>query len=401
MGEDRSTAEIRQASTRRAHLALREAEQPLSIAELVAATGLSRPTVLIVVEDLAARGLVIPAAPAEEPGPGRPARRLRLAPDAAHVAGLDIGARSVRTVRADLAGTVLARGTVALDPEDLLGSLRRALGEIDAGADAGPLGAVGLSVPGLLTADGSVGSSLALPALAGRDLARELAEELGAPVVLENDVKLAALAEHRLGAEADGPAADGLVLLRIGHRISVAITVHGRILQGAYRLAGELGTQRGMRWTASSRRGRLVWSTGDEARPLLERAARGDADAQQEIRAFCEEIAPRLAGLLLAVDPEIVVVGGGLSRAGETLLAPLREALELQLLGPGRPRLVPAALPADGSLVGALGRAFEHGSTDLVGVPDVPAPWERIRRTLHPDPLTPDPQTSTDHEGRR
>ncbi|MEE1618344.1 ROK family protein [Brachybacterium sp. J153] len=401
MGEDRSTAEIRQASTRRAHLALREAEQPLSIAELVAATGLSRPTVLSVLDDLTARGLVVPAAPAEEPGPGRPARRLRLDPDAAHVAGLDLGARSVRAVLADLTGTVLARSTVGLDPEDLLGSLRHALEEVDAGPDAAPLGAVGLSVPGLLAADGSVGSSLALPALAGRDLARELAEVLEAPVVLENDVKLAALAEHRLGAEADGPAADGLVLLRIGHRISVAIMVHGQILQGAHRLAGELGTQRGMRWTAGSRRGRLVWSTGDEARPLLERAATGDADAQQEVRAFCEEIAPRLAGLLLAVDPEMVVVGGGLSRAGEALLGPLRAALGSQLTGPGRPRLVPAALPADGSLVGALGRGFEHGSARIVGVPDVPAPWERIRRTLPSDPLTPDPRTSTDPEGRR
>src|SRR5699024_12329480 len=72
-----------------------------------------------------------------------------------------------------------------------------------------------------------------------------------------------------------------------------------------------------MRWTDSSVRGRLTWSTGDDAQELLERAAAGDAGAIQEIEEFCAQIAPRLATVLLTVDPERVVVGGGLSRAGE------------------------------------------------------------------------------------
>src|SRR5699024_9146146 len=137
-----------------------------------------------------------------------------------------------------------------------------------------------------------------------------------------NDIKLAALAEHHLGDDAES-----ILFVQLGHRISVASILGGTILQGAHRLAGELGSQRGMRWTDASTRGRLQWSTGEEARPLLERAAQGEVAAQREIEEFCAQIAPRLATVLLTLDPERVVVGGGLSRAGETLLEPLRRAL--------------------------------------------------------------------------
>ena len=193
--------------------------------------------------------------------------------------------------------------------------------------------AVGVAVPGILDPAGHVSRSLAAPALEGVDLAGALAERLGCPVEVDNDIKLAALAEHHLG-----PAADSIVLLQLGHRVSVAVIVGGAILQGAHRLAGELGSQRGMRWTDSSVRGRLTWSTGDDAQELLERAAAGDPGAVQEVEEFCAQIAPRLATVLLTVDPERVVVGGGLSRAGETLLAPLRRAVGRLLMTEHAPR---------------------------------------------------------------
>ncbi|MFC0672925.1 ROK family transcriptional regulator [Brachybacterium hainanense] len=371
-GVDSSPASIRHATTRSCYLALRDSATPLSVAELVAATGLSRPTVDSVLTDLQATGLVVPAAPGGEGAPGRPARRVVVDPAAAQVAALDIGARTIRCVLTDAAGAVQARSAVPVDLADIGACMLRAIAET-----GGEPRAVGVAAPGLLAADGTIAQSLALPELVGRDLAGDLERALGCPVTLENDIKLAAYAEHHLG-----PDADSLVLVQIGHRISVGLVVGGQILQGAHRLAGELGTQRGMRWTRSSQRGRLVWSTGDEARPLLESAATGESEAVAEIARFCDEIAPRLAGLLLAVDPELLVIGGGLSRAGETLLHPLRAAIEHQLMAPGRPRVLAAALPTDGSLIGALGRAFEHGSPALLGVPGIPPPWHRLREAL-------------------
>lgn len=366
-----SPSAVRAANARDCLLALRSASGPLTVGELASTTGLSRPTVDAVLQDLLAAGSAAPAPATQAAGAGRPARRFTFAPSAALVAGLDIGARSVRCLVTDLAGVEIARSTVALDPSAPLDALVAALE-----ATGEQVGAMGVAAPGIVAADGRVTQSLAAPSLVGLDLAAQLEEQLGCPVGVENDIKLAALAEHHLGEDAES-----MLFVQLGHRISVAAILGGRILQGAHRLAGELGTQRGMRWTASSERGRLTWSTGIEAQPLLERAAAGDAAARAEVEEFCAEIAPRLATVLLTLDPERVVVGGGLSRAGETLMGPLRAALDHLLMTEDRPALVTAHLTTDGALVGALGLAFDLGSAALHGVPGVPAPWTRLPPT--------------------
>ena len=363
---------IRSTNARDCFLALRGSSGPLTLAELAAATGLSRPTVDAVLQDLAVAGTVVPAAAVPSGGAGRPARRVAFAPSAATVAALDIGARSVRCLVTDLAGAELARTEVPL-PD---GAPLDALSEAIALTGHRP-GAVGVAAPGIVTADGRITQSLAAPGLVGLDLAEHLAQRLELPVIVDNDIKLAALAEHHLGEDAGS-----MLFVQLGHRISVAAILEGRILQGAHRLAGELGSQRGMRWTASSERGRLVWSTGTEAQPLLERAADGEEAARAEIEEFCEEIAPRLATVLLTLDPARIVVGGGLSRAGETLLDPLRRAIDHRLMTEQTPELVAARLTTDGALAGALGAAFRHGSAQLTGVPDVPAPWPRLGASL-------------------
>lgn len=367
-----SPSAVRHANARDCLLALRGAPAPLTLAELAAATGLSRPTVDAVLQDLTAAGVAVPAAPAPSGGAGRPARRVAFAPSAGSVAALDIGARTVRCLVTDLAGTALARSEVPLPAEAPLEALAAAIARTGHRPDA-----VGVAAPGIVTADGRIGQSLAAPALVGLDLAARLEERLDRPVVVDNDIKLAALAEHHLGEEAES-----MLFVQLGHRISVAAILEGRILQGAHRLAGELGSQRGMRWTTTSERGRLVWSTGTEAKPLLERAAAGEQEARAEVEKFCAEIAPRLTTVLLTLDPARVVVGGGLSRAGGTLLTPLREAVDHLLMTEHAPALAAARLTTDGALAGALGAAFRHGSTRLAGVPDVPAPWAGLAAGL-------------------
>ncbi|ATG50593.1 transcriptional regulator [Brachybacterium vulturis] len=363
---------VRLANARDCVVVLREAAAALSLAELASATGLSRPTVEAVLEDLRATGLVAPAPAATPGGAGRPARRFGFDASAATVAAFDIGTSTVRCLVSDAAGRVLARGSAPATGSDPLAPLTQALHETRTTPTA-----VGVAVPGILGPDGRITRSLAVPDLEGLDLGVMLADRLGCPVAVENDIKLAALAEHHLA-----PPAHSIVLLQLGHRISVAVVVGGEILQGAHRLAGELGSQRGMRWTDSSVRGRLTWSTGDDGRRLLERAAAGDAAAQAEVEEFCTQIAPRLATVLLTVDPERVVVGGGLSRAGETLLAPLRRAVGRLLMTEHAPELVPARLTTDGALIGALGLGFAHGSSQITGIPEVPAPWHRLHATL-------------------
>src|SRR5699024_754179 len=200
-------------------------------------------------------------------------RRLPCASAAAAAAARAVGSRTLLCCAADAAGRMLARAEAPMQGPDPIAPLVQAV----RGTGLAP-SAVGVAVPGILDPAGRVSRSLAVPALEGIDIAGTLAERLGCPVEVENDIKLAALAEHHLV-----PGAEGTVLLQLGHRVSGAVIIDGAIRQGAHRLAGELGSQRGMRWTDSSVRGRLTWSTGDDAQELLERAAAGDLDAVQEI----------------------------------------------------------------------------------------------------------------------
>ena len=247
---------------------------------------------------------------------------------------------------------------------------------------------VGLAVPGRIDHDHRLADSPVLSEWAGVDLRAELSRRLGCPVVVENDLHLAALAEHQLGQ-----APDDLIYLRLGRRIEVAIMVGGRVLQGSHRLAGDLDAQRGVRWAASYDRGGLNWSTGREAKPVFERAARGDRAAVEEIDDFCRQIAPRLATLMLALDPKTVIVGGGLSKAGHLLLDPLRREIDHQLTTSQHPDLVLAELGGEGAQTGAIGYAFEQGSEQIFGIAAMTAPWCRLREQARTYPRLP---TGTD-----
>lgn len=387
---DQAAVAVRQSNARGCLLALRDSPAPLTVAEVAARTGLSRPTADAVLQGLVLAGPVALAPPVETTVRGRPARRFGFDPSAATVAAVDIGSRTIHCLLADAGGAITVRQSAPVDPAggasrlDTVVDLLHASGEeLDRRRrredDHAPVdrpyrvAAVGVAVPGILTGDGRVTQSLAIPDLVGVDIRAELGARLGCPVIVENDIKLAAYAEHHLG-----PPASTMTYLDFGHRISVALIVEGKILQGSHRLAGELGSQRGMRWTRSSRRGRLRWSTGDTAEQLFIRAAAGEREAIREIDRFCAEVAPRIAAVLLTIDPDLVVVGGGLARAGSTLLDPLRENVHQLLITAEKPDLVAARLTSEGAAIGALGYAFEEHSTAVFGVSAVPPSWHRF-----------------------
>ena len=195
-----------------------------------------------VLQDLADSGALLLASPAVDRGgrPGRPARRFALDPSERDRRRRGSRRASVTCLVSDAVGTVLARTTVPAETETISPPPKRpfAAPVMLRNASASPC-------PASSAADGRIAQSLALPDLVGRDLAAELAQRLGAEVVVENDIKLAALAERHLG-----PPAESIAYVQIGHRISLALILDGRILQGSHRLAGELGSQRGMRWTS-------------------------------------------------------------------------------------------------------------------------------------------------------
>lgn len=396
---DVAAAAVRRANARDCLTILLEATTPLTVGELAIRSGLSRPTVDAVLQGLIEAGPVRASQPPECHSPGRPARRFVADPMSALVAGVGVAPGSIRCLVTDAAGRIVARTRTSLDPaasQDRLDAVAAAITAAVAAAcadddqpeddqpedrPASRLAMVGLAVPAILDHDHRVARSVRLPEWTGVDLGAELSQRLGCPVAVENDLRLAALAEHHIGG-----TAENMIFVQLGRRISVAMMVGGRILHGSHRMAGELGAQRGLCWTTTYDQGGLNWSTGREAKPLFDRAAAGDRRAIDEIEDFCGQIAPRLATLILTLDPQTVIVGGGLSLAGETLLGPLRRHLDHLVALPERPDLVPASLRVEAAETGALGHAFEQGSEQIFGIAAMPAPWQRLRGRAGKDP---------------
>ncbi len=357
---------------------LADADEARTVGAISEATGLSRPTVHAVLDDLLGTGLVQAASPATA-GPGRPARAFRFARETGLVAGVDLGPRGARAIICDLSGRRLGYAELAPERKADLSLIPRALDAAAASNDLGRLRAVGVGLPGVVEADGRLRASLAMPDLVGLPVAELLAKELEQPIVVDNDIKLAALAEQRGGA---GRGYSDVVYLQIGHRLSVSIVLNGVIRQGRHRLAGELGAQRGMRWTRNAQRGQLVWSVRPTSAEVLSAAAGGDADAQAEVEDFCAQIAARIATVLLVVDPEIVVVRGGALQDSGALLRPLAAAVEQELVFPERPPFVASALGREAVVLGAVGNAFDRCSSGIYGLHGYPSPWAHITQEL-------------------
>ena len=233
--------------------------------------------------------------------------------------------------------------------------------------------AAGLVVPGIVDADAGLGvfaSNLGWHDAPLRDLA---SARLGLPVAFDHDVRAASWAEHRLGGAR--AYADSVVLV-IGTGIAGALLVGGvPYTAGGY--AGEIGHSpvadgplcacgaRGCLEVVASAGAiarRYREATGivpDGARDVIARAAAGDATASDIWNDALDALTLSLAQLTAVFAPEAIVIGGGLSRAGDALFGELRSRLAARLSFHRLPVLVPAELSGDAGLLGAALRARE------------------------------------------
>lgn len=244
--------------------------------------------------------------------------------------------------------------------------------------------AVGFGIPALVdAATGTSVSCVHLP-LDGVPFRELMTERLGLLVAVDNDVNLALLGESRVGA---ARGARNAVMLTIGTGIGGAILIDGRVYRGADGAAGELGHATveldGPECTCGNRgclealvsgpaiaregtlaasddpgselgrvAGRGVAVTGELVTDL---ALRGDADAVAVLARVGERLGAGLVGIVNAFNPELVVVGGGVSRAGELLLEPARRVVAERALRPSgsTARIVRAQLGEEAGVVGA------------------------------------------------
>lgn len=308
--------------------------------------------------------------------------------------GIDIGGTKVAAGVVDDEGNVLARArrrTPSRDPEHLVDVVTEIVRQLLSEHD---VAAVGVGAAGFVDVERR--TVLFAPNLAWRDtpLRDEIATRIELPVIVENDANAAAWGEYRYGAGEQHPH---LVVLTIGTGIGAGLIVNGELYRGAFGIAGEPGHVRvvpGGRQCGCGNLGcweqycsgtalvraaqEIATERPDDAKRLLEladdvdaidgpvvtRAAQeGDAAAIDCFTEIGRWLGQGIADLAAVLDPGRFVVGGGVSDAGELLLAPARETYAAALSGRGhRPmaEVVCARLGAEAGLIGAADLARQH-----------------------------------------
>ncbi|WP_328958254.1 ROK family protein [Kitasatospora purpeofusca] len=360
--------------------ALREGHA-VTLTQLVGDTGLSRPTVEGVIEGLVETGLVAeveqPPQPDGQPGAGRrgrPARWFRFRAEAGHILGIEIGVHDIRVILADLAGVVVGSHfrpvEETLDAEERLTAVRSVVAEVlrKAGVSRDNLWAVGVGTPGIVDRDGTVQLGTAMAGWTGLDLGARLRRSFRCPVMIENDANLAAIAEHWQGAAV---GADDVVFVMAGLSPGAGSLINGRLHRGFGGAAGEIGALHLLGQEVTPER--LLSTTGKPLNPLdeaavarvLKLAREGDEVAQVATDRFLTRLVQSVAALVLAIDPQLVVVGGWAAGL-DGVLDPLRERLARFTLR--APEVALAALGSEVVAMGALRVALDQVEEQLFAV---------------------------------
>jgi predicted NBD/HSP70 family sugar kinase len=366
-------------------------QSPISRAQLARETGLSKPTVSQALANLERAGLVRAVGEASG-GRGRLAVLYEPDPAAGYVVGVDIGRGWVRCAVADLAGNIVGRQDVrnrARSAATLVAAVSGVAHDVvaAAGVEWSHVVHTLIGSPGVL--DPESGRLLLAPNLPGwgqTGLIEALRQALGASVGVENDANLAAVGESAFGC---GRGVGTFVFMTVGTGVGMGIIVDGRLYRGARGAPGlpsaPMGrkpispaappavapgvNRRGMLEEAAAADGvvRTAASLGMphplSAQRVFAAARAGDTTARRAVELEGQRLALLATSVAAILDPELIVLGGGVGRNLDLLLEPLSR--RLHELSPLRPRLAASDLGTDAVLLGAVATGLEV-ARDLV-----------------------------------
>ncbi|MGN9808328.1 ROK family transcriptional regulator [Micromonospora sp. BQ11] len=379
------TPRLLRALNDRAALELLLEQGPLTRARLGELTGLSKVTASQLVERLEERGLVTRVGE-QAGGRGPNAQLYAVRPNSAHVVGVDVGPDRVVAACADITGAVIGRVEQSTrDNDDPVGVVHNAVVKAASSAQAhlSSVRRIVLGTPGLVDpGSGDITFAFNLPRWHSGLLAA-LRDDLHTPVVFENDVNLAAMAEARSGAARGVP---DFVLVWVGAGVGLAIMLGGRLHHGSSGAAGEIGylpvpgapIPRDV-----SRRAKPAFQQlagADAVRALAREHGYPDSSAAGGVRAaiadgtaggpMLDEVARRLAlgvaSTCVVLDPPLVVLAGEVGQAGGAALAE-RVQHEVAAITLVRPRVVPTGLTEEPILSGALHTALDAVRDEVFG----------------------------------
>lgn len=315
---------------------------PLTAPQLRELTGLSRPTVSDLVERLMEGGLVEVTGECGQDRRGPKARLYGIVAGRAHVAGVDLRRATVEVTVADITGTTVGTAIRDLPGRPDLAAFVEST--VSAAAGGRALDTVVIGAPGLVDPrHGELVAGNGVPGW-GPGFVQEVRHRLGVPVILENEVNLAAVAEHRTGA---AMGSDDFVLLWLDDGVGAAVVLDGRLRRGASGGAGEIG---------------LLEVDGTT---FCESVASG---AARELGG--EELAGRIAlaafAMVTILDPGVVVLGGKTGRAGGDTLAGL-VGERLGALSPAPTRVLASTVAGNAILQGAVLTALDTARDRIFG----------------------------------
>jgi glucokinase len=303
---------------------------------------------------------------------------------------VDVGGTQIRAALCNAEGEILRRATDLTEPRDgadaVMDRIENAIRRVWPQGEQ--ITAIGLASPGPLDPwSGVVLEAPNIPCWDNYPLRDIIHRRLGVPALVGNDANLAALAEHRFGA---GRGSANLIYITISTGVGGGIIVDDRLLLGEHGLAGEIGhikvrpdgplcgcghpgcleaqtsgpsiaREARRRIRAGEHSLALELAGGDlqaiSAKTLNRAAQKGDTLAAQVFHQAGTYLGLGLVTLLHLFDPDTIVVGGGVSKAGDLLLAPAQELIRQQAMTERYWRdtsIVPAALGDDVGLLGAL-----------------------------------------------
>jgi len=357
--------------------------QPRTRAELSTLTGLARSTIGLRVDELMSLGLISPVGDAASTG-GRPSSQFALNPGSRLVLAADLGASHATLAVTDLAGIRLAehRGPIDIGegPEPVLTWMVRAGRELLSSIDREQrdLIAIGIGLPGPVQF--SSGRPINPPIMPGWDrfdVPGWVQQHLEVPVLVDNDVNIMALGEQSTA----WPHAEHLIFVKVATGIGAGIISGGLLQRGAEGMAGDIGHVQISRAAgipchcgnsgcleaiasgpaiAASLRG-----TGlevESSRDVLDLINRGNIEAIQAVRQAGRDIGEVLTACVSLVNPSVISFGGSMARAGEHLIAGVREVVYTRSMPLATKHLsiVQSSAGADAAIVGASMLAIHH-----------------------------------------
>jgi predicted NBD/HSP70 family sugar kinase len=359
---------------------------PATRPQLARITGLSQPTVIAALADLEKLDLIRPCGRVTS-APGRAPMLYDVNPSIGAVVGVDVGREWLRLLVTDLAGNRLSQLNVRNTAADRAG-LVEAVGELvstgiaGAGLEPEAITHTVIGSPGVF--DGGRSRLLYganLPGWQRERVTEAFHERLGSALTIDNDANLAALGEYTYGA---GRSTEQLVYLTIGTGVGAGIVIDGKLYRGFTGSAGEVGylpigselpltprgrPQRGMLEqsfgaAAVVERARACGMTGSfTAEDVFVAARHGDPCAKEATAAEAKQLARVIASICALLDPELIIVGGGLGQNLDLLKPDMMT--ELARLTPMRPTLGVGDLHREAVVLGAIAMGIEHARETL------------------------------------